>query len=491
MQAVILAGGLGTRLRPYTTIIPKPLMPVGNFPILEIIIRQLKFYGFKEIIISTGYLSELVKTYFENGKKFGLNISYVWETKPLNTAGPLKLMKDLDNNFLVMNGDILTNLNFYNFFSFHLKKSCEATICVQKHKVSLDYGIIKLNNIFFEDYIEKPNYEMHISTGIYVFNKKCINHIRHKEIIGMPDFIKRIKKFNKKVIIIRHPMSYGDLKRQAVQRFATEEDLEKQEVTLEEREEYERHLREKFIIYSGFDIKGILKKAQQEAEIIFWNGGNNDFPFVKPDYQIVIADARRPGHEIKYFPSDLTVKLADLLIINKVDVVPQRNIEIIKKNLRRLNKKAKILLTRLKLVIDKPQLIKDKTVLCIEDGPTVTHGGLANGASFQAAVEFGAKKIVNPRKWATGLIKKTFVKYKHLKKVLPAVGYNKQQLKDLEETINRTKCEIVIISTPVDLIKILKIKKPTVKVNYEIEEVGPVKIKTILEKDFRKMGSFS
>lgn len=309
--------------------------------------------------------------------------------------------------------------------------------------------------------------------------------------VGKGTLVKKIlrflKKYKKKVVIIRHPMTYRKIKNEVVQRFAKLEDLKKYPLTLEEKEEYERHLKENFVVYSGFDIKKILEKAEKETEIILWNGGNNDFPFVKPDYQIVVADARRPGHEIKYFPSDLTVKLADLLIINKVNVVPKRNIKIVKKSLKKLNKKAKLLFTGMKLIIDKPELIKNRTVLCIEDGPTVTHGGLPTGAAFRAAVELGAKKIVNPRKFTVGLIKKVFVKYKHLKKSLPAVGYNKQQLKDLEKTINRTKCETVIIGTPIDLVKILKIDKPTVKVNYEIEEVSPVKIKTVLERDFQKL----
>jgi len=308
--------------------------------------------------------------------------------------------------------------------------------------------------------------------------------------VGKGTLVKKIlpilRKFSKKIVIIRHPMSYGDLKKQTSQRFATEKDFQKYEVTLEEREEYERHLREGFIVYVGFDMENILKKAEQEAEIILWNGGNNDFPFVKPDYQIVVADPRRPGHEIEYFPSDLTVKLANLLVINKIDNIPEKNVKIVEENLRRLNKKAKILFTRFKLVVDKPELIRNKNVLCVEDGPTLTHGGLSTGASFQTAIQFGAKRIINPKKFAVGLIKYMFEKYKHLKKILPAVGYNKEQLKDLEETINRSNCDVIIISTPVDLTKILEISKPVVKVDYEIEELGPVKIKTILERDLNK-----
>lgn len=308
---------------------------------------------------------------------------------------------------------------------------------------------------------------------------------------GKGTLVKKIlpffKKMNKKITIIRHPMSYGDLREQSLQRFATWKDLDKREITLEEREEYERHLRERLVVYSGYDIKEILKKAEKEAEIVFWNGGNNDFPFVKPNYQIVVADARRPGHEIKYFPSDITVKLANLLIINKADVVPKRNIEIIKKNLRKLNKKAKILLTRMKLKIDKPELIKNKSVLCIEDGPTVTHGGLSTGAAFRAAKELGAKKVVDPRKFAVGLIKKTFKQHHHLKKCLPAVGYNKEQLKDLQATINKANCDVVVVAAPIALSKVIKIEKPIVRVNYEIEEIGPLKIKTILNRDLKDL----
>ncbi len=301
---------------------------------------------------------------------------------------------------------------------------------------------------------------------------------------GKGTLVKRIlsffKKLNKRIVIIRHPMAYGNIKEKAVERFASLRDLQKKEITLEEREEYERHLKEGFVVYAGYDMEKILKRAEKEAEIILWNGGNNDFPFIKPNYQIVVVDARRPGHEIKYFPSDITVRLADLLIINKVDVVPKRNVEIVRNNLRKLNKRAKILLARMKLIVDKPELVKNKVVLCIEDGPTLTHGGLPTGAAFQAAKELKAKKIIDPRRFASGLIKDTFRKYPHLKKCLPAVGYNREQLKDLETTIEKTKCDSLVVATPIDLSKIIKIEKPIVRVNYEIEEIGPWKIETIL-----------
>lgn len=289
-----------------------------------------------------------------------------------------------------------------------------------------------------------------------------------------------LKKYGKKIAIIRHPMSYGNLRKQACQRFATIEDLDINNVTIEEREEYERHLKEGVVVYSGFDVNRILKCVEKEADVILWDGGNNDFPFLKPNLQIVVADARRVGHEKKYFPSDTTVKSADFLIINKADVVPKKNVQLVKKNLRKLNKKAPILLAKLKITVDHPELIRDKRVLCVEDGPTITHGELPDGAAFRTALEFKARSIVDPRISAVGSIKKMFSKYKHLGKVLPAVGYKKKQIKELESTINKAKCDLIIISTPVDITKLLKINKPMVKVQYEIEEIGDWRIENLL-----------
>ena len=295
-----------------------------------------------------------------------------------------------------------------------------------------------------------------------------------------------LKKLNKRTVIIRHPMSYGNIKEKAVERFANLKDLQKKEITLEEREEYERHLKEDFVVYAGYDMERILRRAEKEAEIILWNGGNNDFPFVKPNYQIVVVDARRPGHEIKYFPSDITVRLADLLIINKVDVVPKRNVEIVRNNLRRLNKRAKILLARMKLIVDKPELVKNKVVLCIEDGPTLTHGGMKYGAGYVAARRFGAAEIVDARPFAVGSIAETYRKYPDIGDILPAMGYGEEQTRDLETTINAADVDMVIIGTPIDLTRVLKINKPSQRVRYELQEIGVPTLEDILKEKFGK-----
>ncbi len=287
------------------------------------------------------------------------------------------------------------------------------------------------------------------------------------------------------VAIVRHPMPYGNLALQAVQKFSTYDDLEKQRTTIEEREEYESHIANGFSIYAGVDYREILKLAEKSADILIFDGGNNDISFIKPDLLFVVADARRPGHELAYHPGEANARMADYVIVNKIDAAPKENLDLILANLKQINPKAKIILANLNDSVDRPENVKGKRVLCIEDGPTLTHGGLPTGASYKIATEFGAKEIVDPRKYAVGSLKEVFSKFGHLGKVLPAMGYGEEQMKELEETINRTECDFVIVGTPVDLGRFLRLLKPTVRVTYELQEVGELSIRSAIE-EFRQ-----
>jgi predicted GTPase len=282
--------------------------------------------------------------------------------------------------------------------------------------------------------------------------------------------------------IIRHPMPYGDLEKEAVQKFSTLEDLDKQHVTIEEREEYESHIANGFSVYAGVDYEKILRLAEKSSDIILFDGGNNDFSFVKPDLLFVIADARRPGHELTYHPGETNVRMADCVIVNKIDAASIEDREQVVEDVERLNPRAKIILSNLKASVENPAAIKGARVLCVEDGPTLTHGGLPTGAAYRVAMENGAREIVDPRKYAVGSIKEVFQKFSHLGNVLPAMGYNEKQMKELEETIDGTDCDLVLIGTPVDLGRDLKLTKPSLRVTYEMEEVGDLTIQKILEE---------
>jgi predicted GTPase len=285
-----------------------------------------------------------------------------------------------------------------------------------------------------------------------------------------------------RVVIVRHPMPYGDLEKQAVQRFKTRKDLDKNKCTIEEREEYESHIKEGVTVYAGVDYEKILRSAEKEADIIIWDGGNNDFPFYKPDLHMVIADARRPGHELTYYHGTVNVRMADAVIINKVKTAKKRDVEQIRRNIRKLNQEAVIIKANMTKSADRPELIRGKRVLVLEDGPTLTHGGLSIGAGYLAAMKYHAREIVDPRPYAVGSIKETFKKYNHLENVLPAMGYGSRQIKELEKTINNTECDSVIIGTPVDLGRYLRINKPTTNVTYDIHAIGRPTIKGVVER---------
>ncbi|MCO6040943.1 cyclic 2,3-diphosphoglycerate synthase [Thermococcus alcaliphilus] len=289
-----------------------------------------------------------------------------------------------------------------------------------------------------------------------------------------------------KVVAIRHPMPYGDLRKQVVQRFATFEDLDKYECTIEEREEYEPYIERGMVVYAGVDYEKILREAEKEADIILWDGGNNDFPFYVPDLWIVVTDPHRPGHELKYHPGETNFRAADVIIINKIDTANRDDIQKVRESIEKVNPNAIVIEAASPIFVDKPELIKGKRVLVVEDGPTLTHGGMKYGAGYVAAKKFGAKEIIDPRPYAVGSIVETYKKYPHLDVILPAMGYGKKQIKELEETINRADADVVIMGTPVDLRRFMNLNKPAVRVKYELEEIGYPKLKDILKEFVEK-----
>ncbi|MCK4585655.1 GTPase [candidate division WOR-3 bacterium] len=289
----------------------------------------------------------------------------------------------------------------------------------------------------------------------------------------------------KKVVVIRHPMPYGDLKEQIVQRFSKYEDLEKHKCTIEEREEYEPHIEKGIVVYAGVDYEKILREAENEADVILWDGGNNDIPFYKPDLHIVVLDPLRAGHELLYHPGETNLRMCDVAIINKIDSAKKADVEKVRKNIKDVNPDATIIEANSPVSVDKPDLIKDKKVLVIEDGPTLTHGGMSYGAGFVAAERAGVQAVVDPRPFAVRTIKETFNKYPQTGKILPAMGYGEEQIKDLEETINSSPVDAVIIATPIDLSKLIKINKPSVRVKYELEERGDITLSNVLNPFLR------
>ncbi|HOD04181.1 MAG TPA: cyclic 2,3-diphosphoglycerate synthase [Anaerolineaceae bacterium] len=289
-----------------------------------------------------------------------------------------------------------------------------------------------------------------------------------------------------RVAAIRHPMPYGDLVAQKVQRFATYADLDKHQCTIEEREEYEPHIDNGVIVYAGVDYEAILRQAEQEVDIVLWDGGNNDFPFYVPDLAIVVADPHRPGHEYLYHPGETNVRAADVFVINKVDTAAPDKVIAVRETLHRLNPDALVIEGASPLFVDNPEAIRGKRVLVIEDGPTLTHGEMAYGAGWVAARRFGAAEIVDPRPFAVGTITETYQKYPGTGQILPAMGYGEQQMKDLETTINNADVDLVISATPIDLTRIIKINKPMQRVRYELQEIGQPTLEEILKDKFGK-----
>ncbi len=284
-----------------------------------------------------------------------------------------------------------------------------------------------------------------------------------------------------RVVAIRHPMPYGDLVKQKVQRYASIDDLKKHECTIEEMEEYEPHITNGTIIYAGVDYEAILREAEKEADVIVWDGGNNDTSFYRPDLTITVADPHRPGHELSYYAGMTNVLLADVVVINKVESATRENVDTVRNNVMSVNPAATIIEGASPVTVEDESLIRGKRVLVVEDGPTLTHGGMSYGAGVIAAQKFGASELVDPRKWAVDSISETFKKYPKTGTLLPAMGYGDKQVKDLEATINRVDCDTVIIGTPIDLRRVVKIKKPSVRVRYELAEITKPGLKEILE----------
>jgi len=289
-----------------------------------------------------------------------------------------------------------------------------------------------------------------------------------------------LRDHGKRVVSVRHPMPYGDLVKQKVQRFGSLEDLKKHNCTIEEIEEYEPHIAMGSVIYSGVDYEAILREAEKEADVIIWDGGNNDIPFYKSDLVFTVVDPHRPGHELMYYPGNTSLRLADVAIINKVGSAKPENVRIVKQNISNVNPKAEIIEANSPISVDHPELIKGNRVLVVEDGPTLTHGGMEYGAGMIAAWDFGAKEIIDPRPYTVNSISQTFKKYPKIGKLLPAMGYGDEQIKDLQDTINKTDCDSVIIGTPIDLGRILKINKPSTRVRYELQEIGSLTIEKVL-----------
>jgi len=283
-------------------------------------------------------------------------------------------------------------------------------------------------------------------------------------------------------VVVRHPMPYGDLNEQRVQRFATLADLDRYKCTIEEREEYEPHIVADTPVYAGVDYHDILRQAEQEGDVILWEGGNNDTPFYRPDLAIVVLDPHRAGHELGYYPGEVNFRSADVLIINKVDTADPDGIKTVRRNIALHNPKAKVIETASRVTVDNPELVNGKTVLVIEDGPTLTHGEMPYGAGVVAANRYHAAALIDPRPYAVGSIQKSFEKFPHLWRVLPAMGYSDTQRHELEETIRRVPCELVVVATPIDLARAIQLDKPHVSVRYEVEEIGEPAISALIEE---------
>jgi predicted GTPase len=297
-----------------------------------------------------------------------------------------------------------------------------------------------------------------------------------------------LRAMGQRVVVVRHPMPYGNLADQACQRFATYEDLAQHHCTIEEREEYEPHLAQGMTVYAGVDYERILHQAEEEADIIVWDGGNNDLPFYRPDLHIVVADPHRPGHELQYHPGEANLRAADVVLVNKIDTAHQADVDTVMRNARQINPKATIIQTASPIHVEDPESIRGKQVLVVEDGPTLTHGGMSYGAGTVAAYRFGAAELVDPRPYAVGSILGTYRKYPATGPVLPAMGYGNTQVAELELTINNTPADLVIIATPVDLRRIVEIRKPAQHVRYELQEIGQPDLADVLSRKLHSFG---
>ncbi|MHC2994583.1 MAG: GTPase [Candidatus Atribacteria bacterium] len=297
-----------------------------------------------------------------------------------------------------------------------------------------------------------------------------------------------LKKKGYKIAVVRHPMPYGDLREQIWQRYESYEDLDRYKCTIEEREEYEPHLDRGNILYAGVDYQEILRKAEEDVDIIIWDGGNNDIPFYKPDLHIVVTDPHRAGHEMTYYPGEVNLRMADVVVMNKIDTADLDKVNLLRENIHQLAPDAILIEAASPLTVDNSELIRGKKVLVVEDGPTLTHGEMKYGAGVVAAQKFGAKEIIDPRPYAVGTISQTYQKYPEIGTLLPAMGYGKKQIQELEETINTADCDLVIIGTPIDLTRIIKINKKSIRVKYELQEIGRPNLEEVLSQKIKERG---
>lgn len=295
-----------------------------------------------------------------------------------------------------------------------------------------------------------------------------------------------LKREGWKPVVVRHPMPYGDLAAQAVQRFAVMSDLDLNQCTIEEREEYEPHLREGTVVYAGVDYAAILRQAEKEADLVIWDGGNNDTPFYVSDLEIVVVDPHRPGHELAYFPGEVNLRHAGVIVINKVDTAAAQDVETVRRNVRASNPNAAVIETACRVTVSSPELVNGRRVLVVEDGPTLTHGEMPYGAGVVAARQCGAREMVDPRPYAVGSIRWTYERYPHLTNLLPAMGYSDRQQHELEETINRVDCDVVLVATPIDLAHLIKLNKPSLRVTYEVENLTRPGLTEMLQEFTKK-----
>jgi predicted GTPase len=289
-----------------------------------------------------------------------------------------------------------------------------------------------------------------------------------------------LSEWGKRVVTVRHPMPYGDLAAQSVQRFAGYDDLARHDVTIEEREEYEPHLAAGRVVYAGVDYELILRQAEAEADVIIWDGGNNDLPFYRPDLHVVVVDPHRASHTASYHPGEANVRMAHVIVVNKVDTATEAEVQRTLAAVQQLNPGARVVMAASPITADRPEAIRGKRVLVVEDGPTLTHGGMSFGAGWVAARRFGAAEIIDPRPYAVGSIRETFARYPTTGMVLPAMGYSQDQVRELAETINRSPAEVVIVGTPIDLSRLIAFEKPAVRIRYELEEIGKPRLDDVL-----------
>jgi len=361
-------------------------------------------------------------------------------------------------------------------------------------EMDVDQVIFAYSDIAHEDLIHKASSVMAAGADFRLMGPKTTMLKSVKPVVsvcavrtgvGKSQTTRRIcdilKGMGKKVVAIRHPMPYGNLADQVCQRFETYEDMDKHQCTIEEREEYEPHIDNGTIVYAGVDYEKILREAEKEADVILWDGGNNDFSFYVPDINIVLADPHRAGHELKYHPGEVNMRMADVVVINKIETAPPEGIEEVRQNIEILCPEAVVIDAASPISVEDPSIIRGKRVLVVEDGPTLTHGGMTYGAGVVAAKKFGARELVDPREYAVDSIMETYKKYTHLSNILPAMGYGVKQIKDLEKTINSIDCDAVVIGTPIDLRKLMTINKPSVRVRYELQEIGKPTLEDVLK----------